>query len=164
MAKTSKTDAEKREALRAKIEAGEQRNAERTFAEQARNAADGALEYVKANPFKAVAAVAAGALIIGAMTRPGRRAGRKAGSMAAVATDAALAYALGLLDSAGNAAGRGQERLSEMGGALGGKARAWQSAAGRETSDIADYVLRTVRRNRKRASKSVSDLRSRLSH
>lgn len=164
MAKNQKTDAEKREALRAKIEAGEQRNAERSFAEQAKEAADGALEYVKANPLKSVAAVAVGALLIGAMTRPGRRAGRKAGALAAVATDAALAYGLGLVDAAGNAANRGQDRLAGLGNAVGEKARALQATAARETGDLSGYVVNAARRNRKRAGKTIDELRSRLSH
>lgn len=165
MAKTtSKTDAEKREALRAKIDAGEQRNAERSFADQAKGAADGALEYVKANPLKAVAAVAVGALVIGAMTRPGRRAGRRAGALAGVATDAALAYGLSLLDAAGGAASKGQDRLAELGDTVGQKARAWQSTAASEGGDLSDYLVDIARRSGKRAGRTIDELRSRLSH
>lgn len=164
MTTTPSTDAKKREALRAKIEAGEQRQAERGFAEQARDAADGALDYVRANPFKAVAAVAVGALLIGAMTRPGRRLGRKTGRLAGAATDAAMAYGLSLLDSAGNAASKGQDRLADLGDSVGSKARSWQSAAARETSDLSDYLRTAARRSSKRAGKTIDDLRSRLTN
>lgn len=120
MANQTKTDAEKREALRAKIESGERRNAERSLSDQARGAADDALGYVKANPLKTVAAVAVGALVIGALTRPGRRAGRRAGAFAGLASEAALAYGLNLFDSAGSQARRGRNRLAALGETAGG--------------------------------------------
>lgn len=161
---TTSTDAEKRAALRSKIAAGEERNSQRSFADQAKTAADGALDYVRANPLKTVAAVAVGALVIGAMTRPGRRARRKAGAMAGVATEAALAYGLSLLNSAGNAASRGRDRLAELGGNVGDKARAWQSAAAREGSELSDYLVKATKRGGKQAGRSIKDLRSRLSH
>ena len=168
MTDTTRTDADKREALRAKINAGEERNAERSFADQAKDAADGALEFVKANPIKSIAAVAVGALVIGAMSRPGRRAGRKAGSkagtLAAVATDAALAYGLSLLDAASGAASKGQDRLADLGETVGDKARAWQSTAAKEGSDLSDYLVKIATKGGKRASKTIDELRSRLSH
>lgn len=164
----AKTDAEKREALRGKIAAAEQRQAERSFADQARDAADSALGYVRANPLKTVAAVAVGALVIGALTRPGRRAGaragRKAGALAGVATDAALAYGLSLFDSAGKAAHRGQDRLSDFGSTVGDKASAWSSAASREGSQLSDYLVRAARRSGQRAGRTVDDLRNRFQH
>ncbi|HEU4820098.1 MAG TPA: hypothetical protein VFS87_02945 [Qipengyuania sp.] len=163
-----KTDAEKREALRGKIAAAEERQAQRSFADQAKDAADSALGYVRANPLKTVAAVAVSALVIGALTRPGRRAGaragRKAGALAGVATDAALAYGLSLLDSAGSAASKGQDKLADLGGTVGDKARAWQSAAAKEGSQLSDYLVEAARRSGKRAGKSIDDLRSRLRH
>lgn len=163
-----KTDAEKREALRGKIEAGERRNAERSFADQAKAAADGAIDYIKANPLKAVAGVAVGALLIGAMTRPGRRAGRKAGAkasaLAGVATEAALAYGLGLVEAASGAASKGQEKLADLGGTVGDKARAWQKDAAREGSELSDYLLGVAKRSGKRAGRTIDDLRSRISH
>lgn len=173
MAKTNhidrtKTDAEKREALRGKIEAGEQRQAERSFADQAKDAADSALGYVRANPLKSVTAVAVGALVLGAMTRPGRRAGakagRKAGRFAGVATDAALAYGLSLLDSASSAASKGQDKLADLGDTVGDKARAWQSSAAKEGGDLSAYLVKAARRSGKRAGKTIEELRGRLSH
>ena len=160
----AKTDAERREALRGKIKAGEQRQAKRSFADQAKDAADSAMGYVRANPLKTVAAVTAGALVIGALTRPGRRAGRKAGALASVASEAALAYALGLFDSASNAASKGHHKLADVGEAVGTKARLWQAAAGREGSDVSEYLVKAARRSGKRAGRTIDELRNRLSH
>lgn len=165
---SGKTDAEKREALRGKIAAGERRNSERSFADQAKAAADGALDYVKANPIKSVAAVTIGALLIGAMTRPGRRAardaGEKASAFASVATEAALAYGLGLLDAASGAASKGRDKLAELGETIGPKARAWQATAAKEGSALSDYLVDAAKRSGKRAGKTIDELRSRLQH
>jgi ElaB/YqjD/DUF883 family membrane-anchored ribosome-binding protein len=161
---SSTTDAEKREALRGKIAAGERRNADRSLADQAKAAADGALEYVKANPLKAVAGVALGALIIGAFTKPGRKLTRKTGKMANVATEAALAYGLSLLESAGAAADKGQDKLADLGEAVGDKARAWQHTAAKEGGALSDYLVKAAKRSGKHAGKSIKDLRSRLQH
>lgn len=163
MANDTKTDAEKREALRAKIASSEQRNAERSLSDQARDAADGAIEYVKANPLKTVAAVAVGALLIGAMTRPGRRAGRRAGAMAGLASEAALAYGLNLFDSANSATRRGGHRLAEFGGSVGDRARSWSRSAANEGSELSDYVLDAARRGGRRAGRTIDELRARIS-
>lgn len=165
---SAKTDVEKRTALKEKIAAGEERQAERSFAEQAKNAADNALSYVRANPLKSVAAVAVSALIIGALTRPGRKmgkkVGRKTGKLASVASDAALAYGLSLLDTASGAASKGQDKLGDLGSAVGDKARAWQSTAAKEGSQLSDYLVEAARRSGKRAGKTIDDLRSRIQH
>lgn len=160
----SKSDAEKREALRGKIAAGERRNAERGFADRAKAAADGALDYVKANPLKAVAGVAIGALIIGAFTRPGRKLTRKTGKLAGIATEAALAYGLGLLETAGSAASKGQDKLADLGESVSDKARAWQATAAKEGSALSDYLVKAAKRSGKRAGKSIDELRSRIQH
>lgn len=164
----AKTDAEKREALRGKIAASEERQAQRSFADQAKDAADSALGYVRANPLKSVAAVALGAVVIGALTRPGRRAGAKAGrkasKFAGVATDAALAYGLSLLDTASGAASKGQDKLSDLGSTVGSKASAWSSAASKEGSQLSDYLVEAARRSGKRAGNTIDELRSRIRH
>lgn len=164
----AKTDAEKREALRGKISEGQQRNSQRSFADQAKQAADGALEYVKANPLKTVAGVTIGALLIGALSRPGRRAGRKAAektsAFATIATEAALAYGLGLLETAGTAASKGQDKLADLGETVGEKARAWQTTAAKEGSELSDYLVKAAKRGGKQAGKSIKELRNRLSH
>lgn len=151
------SDADKRAALKDKIAAGERRNAQRDFASDA-------LDYVKANPLKTMAGVAVGALLIGAMTRPGRRAGKKAGALAGVATEAALAYGLGLMETAGKAASKGQDKLADLGETVGDKARAWQSTAAKEGSALSDYLVDAAKRSGKRAGKTIDELRSRLQH
>lgn len=168
MAKSPATDAQKRKALRAKIESrtgeAQKRRDERTLADQARNAADSAIAYVRANPLVSIAAVAVGALVIGALTRPGRRAGRKAGALASVATDAALAYGLSLLDSAGNAASRGQERMGDLGERMSGRVRDLQTTAMREGGALSDYLVNAAKRSGRRAGRTIDDLRSRITH
>lgn len=169
MAKSAATDAQKRKALRARIDArtGEarQRRDERGLADQARNAADGAIAYVRANPLVSIAAVAVGALVIGALTRPGRRAGRKAGALAGVATDAALAYGLSLLDSASTAASKGQDRVADLGDSrVGGRARDLQATAIREGGNLSEYLVTAARRSGQRAGRTIEDLRSRITH
>lgn len=163
MSNAPTTDTQKRDELRAKIEAGESRNADRSLSEQARAVADDAVAFVKANPLKSVAAVAVGALLVGAMTRPGRRAGRKAGAMAGVATEAALAYGLGLLEAASGAASKGQDSLAEFGDTVGHKARTWQASAAREGANLSDQLVRAAKRGGDRAGRTIEELRSRLS-
>ena len=87
MATDSKlTDEQKRAELRARIEAGNKRLEERTLADQAKDAAGTAVEFAKKHPLATVGGAVVLGLAIGAMTRPGRRAGRKGGRMASVAT------------------------------------------------------------------------------
>ena len=162
--KKAETDAERRDALREKIAAGNSRNSARSFQQQARDAAEDALDYVKAHPLKTVTAVAVGALLIGALTRPGRRAGRKAGAFAGTAADAALTYGLSLLQSAADAASKGQAELAEMGRAAEVRTRGWRSAVLKEGGELSEYLQTAARRGGKRASKTIDDLRSRISH
>lgn len=164
MADTKKTDAQKREALRAKIDQGQARQTERNYAEQAKAVADDALEYVKANPLKTVAAVAVGALMIGAMTRPGRKAGKRAGRLAGVATDAVIAYGLSLLDAGKDAAESTPGRLADLSDTARKNAREWQDYAAREGSELSDYLIAAAKRSGKRASKTIDELRSRIAH
>ena len=55
------TDEQKREQLRARIEAGERRNEARSLADQAKDVADSAIEFAKKHPVATVA----GAVVIG---------------------------------------------------------------------------------------------------
>ena len=93
------TDEQKREKLRERIEAGEQRNEERTLAEQAKDAADSAMEFTKKHPFAVVGGVLLAGLAIGAMTRPGRRIRRRGGAFAELAADTAARARIGRLNS-----------------------------------------------------------------
>ena len=95
------TDETKRDELRQKIEANERRIAERTLGEQAKEAAQAAADYTRANPLTVIAGAVVVGLTIGLMTKPGRRvAGKAASSAASAATEAASKVG----DAASNAA------------------------------------------------------------
>lgn len=115
---TPQTQDEKRDALRQKIEASERRISERTLADQAREAADVALDYTKENPLKVVGGAIAVGLLIGLMTSPGRRfASRTATGAAAAATGAANAIGSAASDTArtvGNTASKGSSRVNHF--------------------------------------------------
>lgn len=162
------TDEDKREELREKIEASETRNEERTLADQAREVFDSATEFVKERPFTAVAGVTVIALAVGAMTRPGRRLGRRTGVLAAAATDAALAYALGLVDraeTAGAAALRGSsDAFDDLSETLGSSARKLRRDAAYRADAAGDALRSTSRKASRKTSRGLRDLRSRFSH
>ncbi len=151
------TENDKRDRLRERIDAAEACQAARSIADQAREAAGNATEFVKRHPLATVAGVAAIGLAIGAMTRPGRRAGKKAGKraseFASYAAEIGLAYATGLLDKAGDAARTGQDKLHELGG-----------AAADRGGDAADSARRLTRDLGAKASKSLREMRERLPH
>lgn len=84
-----------RDALRAKIEANERRIAERTMADEAREAAGAAGRFVKENPFTVVGGAIALGIAIGLMTRSGRRVAANAAGSAANAARGAAAGAVG---------------------------------------------------------------------
>ena len=157
---------EKREELKAKIEAAEQRNQSRSIEAYARDAADSATQFVKDHPLVAIAGVAVIGLAIGAMTRPGRNAGvaagRRASAFATHAVELGLAYATGLFDAASEAASQGKDRLEDLGDTLSDNAQAAKRRAV-FTSGNAAAVARTVVRNAgKKAGRSSRDLRTRL--
>ncbi|UVI38794.1 hypothetical protein [Qipengyuania spongiae] len=162
------TDQEKREKLREKIEAAEVRNNERSLGDQARDALNNATEFVKERPLTAVAGVAVVALAIGAMTRPGRRLGRRTGVLAASATDAALAYALDLMDrtqTAGAAALRESgDALEDFSDTLGSKARKLRRDAAYRTDSAGDALRSKRRKAGRKTSRGLRDLRERFSH
>ena len=157
---------EKRQELKAKIEAAEQRNAGRSFEAYARDAADTATQFVKDHPIAAIAGVAAIGLAIGAMTRPGRNAGAAAGRRAsAFATHAAelgLAYATGLFDAASDAASHGKDRLEDFGDTLTDNAQAAKRRAVFTGGNAAALAHSVARSAGKKAGRSSRDLRSRL--
>ena len=118
------SDDTRRDSLRARIDAAERRNAERTLADDARAAAAAAVDYTKAHPLTVLAGALALGLVIGALTRPGRR------IMGQVATGAA--------STVSGATGA-------VGGAVGGAASGVRRAAARPTSRmgtaLGDWVV-----------------------
>lgn len=162
------TDQEKRRQLREKIEAGEKRNAERSLANYAKDAADTATGFVKRHPLATIAGGITLGLVIGALTRPGRRltsrVGRRSGALAALAADAALAYGLRALEGAGDLARSTGDRIEDMGDTLGTKARGVRRDAAYRT-EIAGDALRSVKRSAGRKSgRALRDLRNRFAH
>ena len=157
---------EKRQALKAKIEAAETRNAERSIGDMARDATDTATNFVKEHPIASVAGVAAIGLMVGAMTKPGRNAGRKAGkragALATYASEIGIAYATGLFDAAGEAASTGKDKLEDLGDSIGDNAGALKRRA-TFTGGNAAAAARALSRNAgKQAGRSARDLRARI--
>ena len=103
---TPSTADAKRDELRQKIEASERRIAERTLGDQAREAAEAALDYTKANPLKVVGGAIAVGLVIGLMTQPGRRAATRAATTATGAASSAASAVGGAVGSAASGAVR----------------------------------------------------------
>lgn len=159
-------DDAKRDELRAKIEAGEQRNAQRSVADYARDATNSATEFVKEHPITAVAGVAVIGLAIGAMTRPGRRVARQAGarasSLASVAAELGLAYASGMMDAAGDAARTGRDKLEDLGDGVAHSARSAKRSAAHLAGDGADNVRFLGRKAARQAGRSLRSAKSRL--
>ena len=153
---------EKRDELRAKIEAGEQRNADRSIGDYAKDATDSATRFVKDHPIAAVAGVAMIGLAIGAMTRPGRRAGQRAGALATYATEMGLAYASGLLDQAGDAARAGGVALGDLGDDMAFGARKAKRSAAHSFGDAQDNVLTMSRKAARQAGRAYRDARARV--
>lgn len=145
-----------RDSLRARIEAAERRNAERSLADQAREAASAAAEYTRAHPLTVIGGAVTLGLVIGLLTRPGRRvAGRAlhgagdaiAGAASSASSgvkgiaarggskigtllgDAALAYVMTVIDDMAEAARTGQERAGELGEAAEAQARRLRAEA-----------------------------------
>ena len=156
---------EKRQALKAKIEAAEQRNEERSLGDMAKDATDKATDFVKEHPFATLAGVAVVGLAIGAMTRPGRRAGqqvgRKASSLASYATELGLAYASGIMATAGNVAEAGKDKLEDFGDALNDNAGALRRQAAFKSGNAAAAARGFTREAGKKAGRSIRDLRNR---
>lgn len=158
----------KRDSLRARIEAAERRNAERSLADHARKAVSAAADYTRANPLAVIGGALAVGLVIGLLTRPGRRAalrvvsgaGEAVSGAASSATagakgiaarggsrigmmlgEAAVAYAMTMIDDALEAARSGQDRAGELSNTAGTQAR----NLARKSRDTAGRVVNKIR-------------------
>ncbi|TAD73111.1 MAG: hypothetical protein EAY70_12850 [Sphingomonadales bacterium] len=178
--------ADKRDALRARIEAAERRNAERTLADQARGAAEAAVDYTRANPLTVIGGAVALGLVIGLLTRPGRRVAGKALHSAGDAIsgaasnagsgvkrvaerggsrlglmlgEAVVTYAMTLIDDVIEAARTGQERASELGESAGTKARKLSADAADAAGSAADTTRSIARKTRDATLGVVRDIR-----
>lgn len=158
------TDQDKREQLREKIEASERRNEERSFADQARDAADEAIEFTKKHPLAVVGGAIAIGLAIGAMTRPGRRLGRRGGAFAAMAADAALAYGARFMDGAANAAEYAGDRFEDLGDSAATGARGLRRDAAYRLDVAGDAIRSKSRKAGRKGSRLARGVRTRLAH
>jgi ElaB/YqjD/DUF883 family membrane-anchored ribosome-binding protein len=112
------TEDTRRDELRVKIEASERRIAERTLSDQAREAAESAVEYTKANPLKVIGGALAVGLLIGLMTKPGRRVATSAATSAAGAATSAASAVGGAATSAAKTVGDATGKRGSRFGAL----------------------------------------------
>lgn len=177
---------EKRDALRARIEAAERRNADRSMADQARNAASAAVEYTRANPLTVIGGALAVGLAIGLLTRPGRRVAGKAlhnagdaisGAASSASSgvksltkrggsqlgrmigQAAVTYAMTMIDEVLETARTGQERAGELGEAAGSQAKRLTANASDAAGSAADNTRALARKTRDAAIGAVRELR-----
>ncbi len=162
------TDEEKRAQLRDKIGAGEQRNAERSVADMAKEAADTVTDFAKRHPLATVAGAIGIGLAIGAMTRPGRRLTRRTGVLAAMAANTARDYGLNAFDRAGtatsSAARASSDGMADLGETFGSIFRNLRRDAAYRADVTGDALRGTKRRAGRKASRTMRDLRSRLNH
>lgn len=174
-----------RDALRARIEAAERRNAERTLAVQAREAASAAAQYTRAHPLTVIGGALALGLAIGLLTRPGRAAARRVvqttshavSGAAATATsgtkrvaarggvqigtmlgEALMGYVLTAIDEALDAARTGQERAGEFGEAATTEARKLSASAADAAGTASDRTRKLAGQARSAATKVVKEL------
>ncbi len=177
---------DQRDALRAKIEASERRNAERTLAEQAREAAGAAAEYTRAHPLTVIGGAVAAGLAIGLLTRPGRRvagqalhsageaisgAGSKASSsvkglgtrggsrIGTVIGETAMGYIMTALDELLDTARAGQDKAAELGDAAGTQAKRLSANASDAAASATDSTLALARKTADVAVGVVRDIR-----
>ncbi len=174
-----------RDALRARIEAAERRNADRTLADQAREAATAAVDYTRANPLTVIGGALAVGLLIGLLTRPGRRvasrvAHRTAGAVSTAASsarsgvsnttarggsrlgrmigEAAVGYAMTMIDEVLETARAGQERAAEIGDAAGAQAKKLSANASDAAGSAVGSTRALARKTADAAAGVVRDL------
>jgi hypothetical protein len=177
---------QQRDALRARIEAAERRNAERTLADQARDAATAVTDYTRAHPFAVIGGAVALGLAIGLLTRPGRRIASEAyhtasdriSDAASTASsgvkrvtqgrgsrigerigEAVMGYVMIALDELLETARAGQERAGELGEAAGKEARKLSVTASDAAGSAADNTRELVRKTADVAVGVVRDFR-----
>jgi ElaB/YqjD/DUF883 family membrane-anchored ribosome-binding protein len=175
-----------RDSLRARIEAAERRNAERTLADSAREAAKAAAEHTRANPLTVIGGALAVGLMIGLLTRPGRRVARRVvtsatGALSGAASSASsgvksittrggsrigtmfgealVAYVMTLVNEVVDTARTGQERAAELGDAAGAQTRKLKAGATDAAGSAAASSRDIARKTRDRAERVVQVLR-----
>lgn len=94
----------KRLMLSEKIEAGRKRLAEREISQQALEAAEAATGFVRKHPLATLGGAIGIGLVIGTMTKGGRKLGKRGGVFTGILIDAALAYGIKMIEQATDAA------------------------------------------------------------
>ncbi|BDI61060.1 hypothetical protein [Qipengyuania nanhaisediminis] len=186
---TTTSSDDRRDELRAKIEASERRIAERSFADQAREAAETAIDYTRRHPLQVVAGAVVAGLLIGLMTAPGRRVANRAvhstahavsdasaataraaknvshESMRAgsAASDAIAAFGMKLIDTMLDAGRAGQDGIEDLADNAAAKARKLRRDAGYAAGNAGDKSREIAHRTRRRTSRAVRDLTNKVS-
>ncbi|ABC63235.1 hypothetical protein [Erythrobacter litoralis] len=159
---------EKRDELRERIEAGEKRAEERSLADSAREAGELATEFVKAHPVATVAGVAVLGIVIGAMTKPGRRLGSRAADLTSYAAEAGIAYAMGVIDAAGDFAGdvkqASGDAIEDIGDSIDRNTRKAKREGSYLASTARDTAHDYARRAGRKAGRSFRGAKMRLPH
>lgn len=173
---------DKRDALRARIEAAERRNAERTLADQAREVAHSAADYTRAHPLTVIGGAVAAGLVIGLLTRPGRRAARQAGEalsgaaasatsgvrevtkrggsrLGRMITETLIAHVMTVIEELLDTARAEQDKAAELGDAAGERAKKLGAETARAVGSAADSTGDLVRKGADIAAGVVRDLR-----
>lgn len=158
------SDQQKRDQLRARIEAGEKRNEQRSFADQAKEAADTAFEFTRKHPFAVVGGAVVIGLAVGAMTKPGRRLGRRGGALAGLAADAAIAYGARLLDNANGAARFAGDRFEDFSDTAATAARGLGRNAAQKLDVAGDAIRATTRKAVRSGSLTARAVKNRITH
>ena len=158
------SDEQKREQLRARIEAGEKRNEERSLTDQAKDVADSAIEFTKKHPFAVVGGVLVAGLAIGAMTRPGRRLGRRGSIWAGLAADAALAYGTRMIDGVVDGAQYAGDRMEDLGDSASTAARGLRRDTAYKLDVAGDALRSSGRKASRKGSRAYRALRTRITH
>ena len=164
------TPMDPREQLRQKIEAGKQRLAERDFGNAAKDAADGAVAFTREHPLAVIAGAIGVGVLIGAMTRPGRKvaktASKRTGAFAALATEAALAFGLELLERAEENAAKAKQKssdaLADFGDSVSDATRDLKRDATYQAEVAADTVKSASRKATRKTSRNVRNLRAKI--
>lgn len=164
---------DKRAELKRKVDAAQKRNQEReeqrTLGDYAREARDDATSFIREHPITTIAGgIAIGVLVAAIVPGPGRRlrkqATRRGAVLAGVLTDLAVNYGSQALDGAGKAARSGQSRLGDIGEALSEAISDGARTLRREAGEVSDGAGSLSRSAGKRATRSLRDLRSRMSN
>lgn len=155
----------RRQELRERIEAGEERNAVRSeLAAKALEARDQAVGFAKQHPVAVVAGGVALGLLVGALTPKGRLLGKRAGKWVAMLAEVGAVYAADILTKAGDVAETGIDKIGDIGGTVGTAAR----SAGREIESRAASAGGSARsigkRLTRKAGDAVGSLKDRITH